>query len=101
MRFLVSMLLLTLFIFVQPALADSTVGDGSPVSCTRAALQTAIDAGGLVTFNCGPNPHTITLDQTLSLDMQSTSASLTVTIDGGGLITLSGANARRHFYLRS
>ncbi|HUN05023.1 MAG TPA: choice-of-anchor Q domain-containing protein [Aggregatilineales bacterium] len=103
MRLISAFFLLILFLGVipQPALADATVGDGTPGSCTRAALQTAINGGGLITFNCGPNPHTITLDQTLSLDMQFTSGSLTVTIDGGGLITLSGANARRHFNLRS
>jgi hypothetical protein len=89
MRLLPALFLLTLFVIAGPALADATVGDGTPGSCTRAALQTAINGGGLVTFNCGASPHTIVLDQTLNLDMQSASASLTVTIDGGNLITLS------------
>ena len=45
-----------------PAHAAGVVGTGTPASCTDAALSAALVGGGAVTFNCGPNPHTITLN---------------------------------------
>jgi hypothetical protein len=69
------------------ARAGGTVGDGTPASCTHAALAAAMGGGGLVDFNCGPDPHTIILDDTL----EATPGADT-TIDGGGLITISAAN---------
>jgi hypothetical protein len=50
----------------QPAYADSAVvGTGTPASCTEAALDAALAElypgatapGGVLSFNCGPNPH--------------------------------------------
>jgi len=70
------------------------VGDGTPESCTEAALAAAIAAataaegGGTVRFSCGDAPHTITLTRELAVDG-------TLLIDGGGLITLSGGGAVR------
>lgn len=74
-----------------PALAAGVVGNGTPASCTEAALRNAIAGGGRVTFNCGPNPVTITLSQELRVVK-------TTEIDGGGKITLSGAGRTRHIY---
>ena len=34
-------------------LAAGVVGDGTPESCTEAALDTTLAGGGTVTFNCG------------------------------------------------
>ena len=62
------------------------VGSGTPTSCTGAALQAQVSAGGTVTFNCGAGPQTITLTSTLVVG----STSPKVTIDGGDTITLDG-----------
>jgi hypothetical protein len=42
----------------SPVHAGGVVGDGTPASCTEAALTTALTGGGTVTFNCG-GPTTI------------------------------------------
>ncbi len=68
--------------------AAGVVGTGTPASCTQTALVTAITGGGLVTFNCGASPATITISTTLDI------TSIDVTIDGGNLITLQGNNVR-------
>jgi hypothetical protein len=36
--------------------AAGTVGDGTPGSCTEAALVAALANGGAVSFNCGADP---------------------------------------------
>jgi hypothetical protein len=72
-----------------PARAAGVVGDGAAASCTEAALRAAASGGGNVSFNCGPQPVTITLAATLAFDNQ------TVSIDGGGKVTLSGGGATR------
>jgi hypothetical protein len=73
---------------------DRVVGDGTPASCTAFALQTAASAGGSITFDCGPDPITITLDETIVFTEGSV-------LDGGGLVTLSGNSAVRILYLDS
>ncbi len=69
--------------------AAGVVGTGTPESCTEAALDAALAGGGLVTFNCGPAPVTITLTaaKVITAEMAAT------TVDGGGLITLDGNRA--------
>ncbi len=74
---------------------DHVVGSGKPASCTSAALVSAVRAGGVITFNCGPKVKTITLTQTLKV-LNSTR---TLVIDGGGKVTLSGGNANRILYI--
>jgi hypothetical protein len=59
-------------------------------TCTQATLQTALEAGGHITFDCGPDPVTITLTAPLV-----TSATEDIVLDGGGLITLDGNEATR------
>lgn len=71
------------------ARAAGVVGNGSPGSCTEAALRAAVAGGGKVSFNCGPEPATITLSDTLELSQS------TVEIDGGGKVTLSGGGKVR------
>ena len=66
----------------------TVLGDGSPGSVTRAQLQAALDAGGHITFDLGPDPQTIVLDQGLAITRE-------VVLDGAGLITLSGGGATR------
>ncbi|HRA01381.1 MAG TPA: hypothetical protein PLJ62_14340, partial [Thermoflexales bacterium] len=59
---------------------DAVIGNGSPGSCTNAALATALLAGGSITFNCGPNPLTISTTEKVVL--------ANAALDGGGKITL-------------
>jgi len=76
-----------------PAQAAGAVGTGTPASCTDAAFTAALAGGGAVTFNCGPNPHTITL-------VSQKSIAANTTIDGGGFVTL-GAHGSRHFVVNA
>lgn len=76
----------------------TVVGNGTPASCTSAAFVSAVAAGGVITFNCGPTPHTITLEQTAKI---FNNTGPRIVIDGGGRITLDGANARRILYMNT
>jgi len=83
----------------RPALYDvssptATVGDGSPASCTAAALQQAASGGGTIVFNCGTAPTTITLSSPITFTTETV-------LDGGGTVTLSGGSATRILYLDS
>jgi hypothetical protein len=76
----------------------TVVGDGTPESCTSDAVVAAVAAGGIITFDCGPNPVTITLDRTAKI---VNDASGEVVIDGGGSVALSGAGVRRILYMNT
>lgn len=76
----------------------TVVGDGTPASCTSARVVAAVAAGGVITFDCGPDPVTITLEETAKV-FNDTGPE--VVIDGGGLITLSGGGARRILYMNT
>ena len=65
---------------------DHVIGNGTPASCTPAAVIAAVAAGGVITFSCGPAPVTITMTTTATVPATS---HLTV-LDGGGKVTLSG-----------
>ncbi|HRA36026.1 MAG TPA: hypothetical protein PK748_13895, partial [Acidimicrobiales bacterium] len=39
------------------------IGTGTPASCTSAAVVNAVALGGIITFNCGPDPITIPMTQ--------------------------------------
>lgn len=88
---------------------NHVVGTGTPASCTVAALAAAVRGGGITTFNCGPDPITITLDRTLYTCNTDTCAHpwqggtkvTKAVIDGGGLVTLSGNDQRGIFYANS
>jgi hypothetical protein len=73
----------------------TVVGDGTPASCTSAAVVAAIAKGGIVTFSCGPDPLTIELTETAKIFNDKGPK---IVIDGGGKITLSGGNKRRILY---
>ncbi len=73
---------------------DQVVGDGTPESCTSARVVAAVAAGGVITFDCGPEPVTILMDETAVVSNDSER----VVIDGGGLVTLSGGGVRRILY---
>lgn len=71
------------------ALAGGIVGDGTPGSCTDAALAAALVGGGTVSFDCGEfavipvSTHVV--------------ASGDVTVIEGSNATLDGQNLNRHF----
>jgi hypothetical protein len=73
---------------------DHVVGDGTPGSCTPEKLQEAATAGGVITFDCGDAPATITITDTIVFTEESL-------LDGGGKVTLSGGGSARILYLDS
>ncbi len=76
----------------------TVVGDGEPDSCTSDAFVKAVAKGGVVTFDCGPDPVIITLDETAKI-VNDTGPK--IVIDGGGLVTLSGAGRHRILYMNT
>jgi hypothetical protein len=74
--------------------ANHVIGNGTPASCTSAAVVRDVAAGGVITFDCGPKPVTIVMRKTASVPKTRH----LVVLDGGGLITLSGAGKRRILY---
>ncbi len=76
----------------------TVVGSGTPVSCTSQAFVSAVALGGAITFDCGPDPVTITLEETARI-FNDTGPE--IVIDGGGLITLSGGGSRRILYMNT
>lgn len=95
-RFLVAPAAIMLAALITaPAHANATIGDGTPGSCTTEAAANAFDsavaAGGVINFNCGPNPVTIIVNTNVT--------DKTVVVNGGGLVTLSGDQKRQIFYV--
>lgn len=88
----VALIITALFFFYAPAFAAGTVGNGTPASCDGNAVQTALNGGGLVEFDCGPSAHTI-LANTYVISQDTV-------VDGGGLITLDGEDLRRIFLVQ-
>jgi hypothetical protein len=66
----------------------TVVGTGTAASCTFSVLKTAVSAGGVISFNCGAAPVTISVTATLNLPTNKNTV-----IDGGNLITLDGGSA--------
>ena len=67
------------------------IGTGTKESCTAADFVAAVKAGGVITFNCGPDPVTITLTETAKVYNNTPK----VVIDGGNKVTLSGGGKTR------
>jgi hypothetical protein len=76
----------------------TVVGTGTPASCSSAAFVSAVAAGGVITFDCGPDPVTITLEETAKV-FNNTGPD--IVIDGGGRITLSGGGNHRILYMNT
>jgi len=72
----------------------TVVGDGSVASCTSGAVVQAVAKGGVITFNCGAAPVTITMAATAKVFNDKPD----VVLDGGGKVTLSGGGVRRIVY---
>ncbi len=82
---------------IQPAdtsSPDAVVGKGTAASCTEAALASALAKGGVVTFDCGAAPVTITVTAEQAVEKDTV-------IDGGGRVTLSGGGKTRILHLVS
>lgn len=77
---------------------DIVIGTGTPASCTSAAVVAAVARGGIITFDCGPNPVTIAMTETAKV-FNDTGPE--IVIDGGGLVTLSGMGQRRILYMNT
>jgi predicted outer membrane repeat protein len=75
---------------VSTAHPDHVIGLGTPAGCTSAAVVRTVAMGGIITFDCGPKPVTITMSATAKI-----SAGNRIVIDGGGKVTLSGAGRIR------
>jgi hypothetical protein len=73
------------------AAAEDQVTQIVVTNCTEAALRAAVNRGGLITFNCGASPITITLAAVLEVAKDTS-------IDGGNLVTLSGGHTTRVFH---
>jgi len=76
------------------------VGTGTAESCTFAALKAAVQAGGVITFNCGEGLVTIPIEETLrprwtNAYYRPKPAPVTTVIDGGNKVTLDGLGRRR------
>ncbi len=76
---------------------DHVIGTGKPASCTSAAVVKAVASGGVITFNCGPSPVTITMSATAKV----VNTSHQIVLDGGGKVTLSGAGKREILYMNT
>ena len=76
----------------------TVVGNGTKESCTGAAFVAAVAKGGVITFDCGPDPVTITVTETAKVYNDTGPK---VVIDGGNKVTLSGGGKTRILYQNS
>ena len=83
---------------VDTSAPDRVIGDGTPESCTSDAVVQAVAQGGVITFDCGDAPVTITLERTAKI-VNDTGPE--IVIDGGRRVTLSGGGARRILYMNT
>ena len=74
------------------------IGNGTPASCTSQAVVSAVALGGIITFDCGPDPITITMAATAKI-VNNTGP--VIVLDGGGKVTLSGGGERRILYMNT
>lgn len=76
---------------------NHVIGSGTPASCTSEAVVQAVAEGGVITFDCGPQPVNITMTATAKV----VNTSHRVVLDGKGLITLNGSGKRRILYMNT
>jgi hypothetical protein len=81
---------------VSTAHPNHVIGHGTPATCTSAAVVRTVAMGGIITFNCGPKPVTITMTATAKI----VHGRRTV-LDGGGNVTLSGGGKIRILYMNT
>jgi hypothetical protein len=73
---------------------DHVIGNGAPASCTSRKVVAAVAQGGVISFDCGPNPVVIPMQRTAKV----VNTSRRVVLDGGNLVTLDGMGTRRILY---
>jgi len=74
---------------LAPLDGATVVGSGTPESCTESALDAALAAGPVITFDCGgPATITITSRKVITSD---------TVLDGGDAVTIAGSGADRLF----
>jgi len=83
---------------VSSPIPHRVVGTGSPTSCTSKAVVDAVAEGGFITFDCGPDPVVIEMDETAKI-FNDTGPK--IVIDGGGKVTLSGRGQHRILYMNT
>jgi hypothetical protein len=76
---------------------NHVIGHGTPAGCTSAAVVKAVAEGGIITFDCGPAPVTITMTATAKVF----NTSHWVVLDGGGKVTLSGGGTVQILYMNT
>ncbi len=76
----------------------TVIGDGTPASCTSAAVVAAVAGGGVITFDCGPDPITIAMDATAKI-FNDTGPE--IVIDGAGKVALDGRGQHRILYMNT
>jgi hypothetical protein len=77
---------------------DHVIGTGTPESCTAQAFVDAVAKGGIIVFNGGTTPFTLTLDKPAKVFNDGRPD---VVIDGGGMVTLSGGGKTRILYMNT
>jgi hypothetical protein len=75
---------------------DQVIGAGTPEGCTPKAFVDAVAQGGIITFDCGPDPVTITLSEPARVFNDRGGK---LVIDGDNRITLSGGGKTRILYM--
>jgi hypothetical protein len=75
----------------------TVVGSGTAESCTSTKLVEAVKKGGVVTFNCGPDPLVVKVPE-IKIYNNGGKGDGSVTIDGGNKISLAAVGANRIFY---
>jgi hypothetical protein len=74
------------------------IGKGTARSCTSRAVVSAVAAGGVIRFSCGPKPVTIKMTATAKI---RNAHGPRIVLDGGGKVTLSGGGRRRILYMNT
>jgi hypothetical protein len=74
----------------------TVIGKGTPASCTSDAFVAAVAKGGVITFDCGPDPTTIVLTSTAKVFNDKGTK---LVIDGGNKVALSGGGTIRVLYM--
>jgi hypothetical protein len=74
----------------------TVIGTGTPTECTGDAFVAAVAKGGVITFNCGPDPVTILLTKPAKVFNDKGTK---LVIDGGNKVTLSGGGTTRILYM--
>jgi len=74
----------------------TVIGTGTSAGCNGDAFVAAVAKGGVITFNCGPDPVTILLSETARVFNDKGTK---LVIDGGNKVTLSGRGTTRILYM--